>query len=143
MSPDSPGEVLIVDADPSIRGLLSALVQRIPRRPVTAVDGKQALELLAQRHFEAVIIDLLLPEVSGRDVLAWVATNSPEMLQKVVVLTTGRSTPAAELAPVTAVIRKPFAIEDLLAALSTCCGEKKSGDRPIRSNRPPEDQQVR
>lgn len=143
MPPDHPGEVLIVDADPSIRGLLSALVQRIPRRPVTAADGKQALDLLQQRRFEAVILDLLVPEVSGRDVLASLATSSPDLLPKVVVLTTAKWTPPPELGDVAAVLRKPFAIDELLAALSTCCENEQSGDRSIGCNRPPEDQQVR
>lgn len=143
MSPPAHGEVLIVDADASIRGLLCALVQRIPRRPVTAADGKRALELLAQRRFDAVILDLLVPEVSGHDVLMWLATSSRDTLPKVVVLTTGRWTPPAELAGVAAVLRKPFAIDELLAALSTCCEEKKSGDRSARSDRSPDDQQVR
>lgn len=142
MSPATPGEVLIVDADASIRGLLCALVQRIPRRPVTAADGKQALDLLRQRRFDAVVLDLLVPEVSGRDVLASLATSSPDLLPKVVVLTTGRWMPPAELGGIAAVLRKPFAIDELLAALSTCCENGKSGDRSI-SNRSPEDQQVR
>jgi DNA-binding response OmpR family regulator len=142
MSSDTPGEVLIVDADASIRGLLSALVQRIPRKPVAAADGKQALDLLEASKFEAVILDLLVPEVSGHDVLAWLAERSPQMLPHVVVLTTGKWTPTGELAKVAAVLRKPFAIDELLAALALCSGANKSGDRLHESNRPPEDQQV-
>lgn len=122
-----PGEVLIVDADASIRGLLSTLVKRLPRRPVLAGDGHIALELLSSRDFDAVILELMLSGVSGLDLLVLLGKSKPHVLPRVVVVTT--SPPAhwsqcREIARVAAILRKPFAIDELQKVLRRCCAQK-------------------
>lgn len=120
----SPGEVLIADADASIRGLLVAIVRRMSREAVLAGDGRSALELLQHRHFDAVILDLCLPEISGRDVLAELARADLAMVRRVVVLTSAMKIDCPHSDLVAAVLRKPFALPDLRAALERCYGSQ-------------------
>jgi CheY-like chemotaxis protein len=126
------GEVLIVDADASIRGLLATIVRRLLRQPVLTADGKSALELLTSRDFDAVILELMLAGISGLDVIARVGQSKPRLLPRIVVVTT--SPPAhwskcQEMKRVAAVLRKPFAIEELQRVLRQCCEGGRSGDQ--------------
>jgi len=117
-------EVLVADGDASVRSLLSVIVRRLPANPTLAADGRQALELLVARPFDAVVMDLLLPEVEGSVLLEFLANERPELLRRVVIVTTSpdqlwrRIRHAASIA---AVIRKPFALEELRDSLLACC----------------------
>jgi DNA-binding response OmpR family regulator len=61
--------VLVVEDDPAIRRLLEALLASAGHEVITAVDGPEALALLADARPSAVFLDLTLPEMSGWDVL--------------------------------------------------------------------------
>jgi DNA-binding response OmpR family regulator len=127
-----PGEVLIVDADAPIQGLIATLVRRLPRRAVVAADGESAMKLLSSREFDAVIMDLFLAGVSGSEILAYIGRTDPQLLPRVIIVTTLTTVDRSkgELASVAAVLRKPFAIDELQRVLRACCdGRKKSGDQ--------------
>jgi DNA-binding NtrC family response regulator len=120
----STGEVLIVDGDPAIRRLLEVVVKTLPKRPVLATDGRSAISLLDNRAFDAVVLELILPEVSGAMVLEDMELHHPDQLRHTVIVTT---TPESgwESCPqtrsVAAVLRKPFALDALQMALRKCC----------------------
>lgn len=126
-----PGEVLIVDADAPIRGLLSTLVRRLARKPVVAGDARHAIELLSSHEFDAVIMELILAGMSGSAVLAHIGKTNPKLLPHVIVVTTAPTVDrcSGELASVAAVLRKPFAIDELQRVLRECCIDGKSGDQ--------------
>jgi signal transduction histidine kinase/DNA-binding LacI/PurR family transcriptional regulator/AraC-like DNA-binding protein len=65
------GPVLIVDDDMQVRELHKALVEEgLPGYPIDlAENGKRALELMAQEVPSLVLLDLVMPELSGADVL--------------------------------------------------------------------------
>jgi len=118
------GEVLVVDGDPSIRSLLEVVVRMLPRRPVVAADGRSAIALLSTHAFQALVLDLVLPELSGEDVLRFLAEKSPDLLQRTIVLTTvpeSRWSHLAEARACAVVLRKPFSLDDLRNALRWCC----------------------
>lgn len=121
---DHSGEVLVVDGDASIRSLLEALVRRVPRRVVAAADGRRAVALLSSHAFDALVLDLILPEVSGAEVLRFVSREVPELLRRTIVLTTmpeSRWSAVGETRACAAVLRKPFSLDELLVTLRTCC----------------------
>jgi len=121
---NEPAEVLVIDGDSSIRSLLEAVVHLLPRRAVTAADGRSALTLLASHPFEAVVLDLILPEVSGAEVLQFLAKRSPELLAHTIIVTTmpeKQCSKIAETRACAAVLRKPFSLGELQAALRSCC----------------------
>lgn len=64
--------ILIVDDDPVQRRLLEAAVKRFGYRSKSCVDGREALNILtgsAQSEIDLVILDLMMPEVDGINVL--------------------------------------------------------------------------
>lgn len=63
------GDILIVDDEPDIRGFLSAVLADEGFAVRSAGDGSQALEALASSRPALVILDLMMPQVSGLQVL--------------------------------------------------------------------------
>jgi DNA-binding response OmpR family regulator len=64
------GRVLVVDDDPGIVDVLSYCLAREGYEVQTAADGSEALAAATrqERELDLVILDLMLPEVSGEDV---------------------------------------------------------------------------
>lgn len=78
-----------------------------------AADGSAAIQLLGGSDYACVILDLMMPEVGGRDVLSFLKETNRKA--KVIVCTAALSMRHEEFDPelVHAVIRKPFDIEQL------------------------------
>jgi sigma-B regulation protein RsbU (phosphoserine phosphatase) len=65
-----PSRILVVDDDASNRDLLSRRVQRLGHRVLQAKDGVHALALVETEDIDLVLIDMMMPGISGYDVLA-------------------------------------------------------------------------
>ncbi|MCS0627964.1 response regulator [Telluria mixta] len=61
--------LLVVEDDMAQRESIVGLIGDSDVRIVTAEDGKTALEALAQQHFDCMVLDLTLPDISGFDLL--------------------------------------------------------------------------
>jgi len=111
--------ILIVDDDEPTQRLLEVLMQRYGFRTVVAANGAAAIDRLKERDFAAIILDLMMPEVGGHDVLAFL--REAQRPAKVVVCTAAVPTRATDFDPafVRAVVRKPFDIEQLAATVAS------------------------
>ena len=109
--------ILIVEDDAPTQMLLETLVQRHGYASVTAPNGQAAIDLLSARDFTAVILDLMMPEVGGADVIAFLSRRRKRV--PVIVCTAAGLDKTAELDPgiVSAVLRKPFDIEVLMTTI--------------------------
>jgi class 3 adenylate cyclase len=67
---EAGAHVLVVDDDPVNRSLLARSLEREGHRHAMAVNGRQALEMLRAQPFDVVLLDVLMPEIDGYDVLA-------------------------------------------------------------------------
>jgi phosphoserine phosphatase RsbU/P len=65
-----PSRILVVDDNASNRDLLSRRLQRQGHTVLRAEDGARALALLEQEVLDLVLLDLMMPGISGYDVLA-------------------------------------------------------------------------
>src|SRR5581483_1150890 len=63
------GRILIVDDNPSNRDLLHRQLVRGGHTPVEAEGGHAALQKLIEEKFDLILLDLLMPEISGYEVL--------------------------------------------------------------------------
>jgi CheY-like chemotaxis protein len=109
--------ILIVEDDAPTQMLLETLVQRHGYASVTAPNGQAAIDQLRARDFTAVILDLMMPEVGGADVIAFLSRERKGV--PVIVCTAAGLDKTAELGPgiVSAVLRKPFDIEVLMTTI--------------------------
>jgi adenylate cyclase len=65
-----PAWILVVDDDPVSRTMLARLLEQEGHRVDTAADGRQALESLHADPFDVALLDVLMPELDGYEVLA-------------------------------------------------------------------------
>ncbi len=90
-------EVLVADDDPDIRNLLEKELATAGFRVRTARDGAEALESLSRERPAAVVLDLLMPEPDGFEVLYRIRDDAALRSVPVVVLT-GKDLTAADYA---------------------------------------------
>lgn len=73
----SPESVLVVDDEPSLRAIMSFIVQRTGAIPVQAPDAATARQLAAKHTFACALIDKNLPGENGLDFLKWLRSVQP------------------------------------------------------------------
>jgi two-component system, OmpR family, response regulator len=61
-------KILVVDDEPKIVEIIKAYLEKDSYQVITAYDGKTALNMVFAQHPDLVILDLMLPEISGWDV---------------------------------------------------------------------------
>jgi len=75
-SPVAKTTILVVDDDPKIVSLVRTYLERESFRVVTASQGRAALQAIAQDRPALVVLDLMLPELDGLDVMRRVREES-------------------------------------------------------------------
>ena len=60
--------LLVVEDDPSIRELTGLGLERAGFRVATASDGREALAAIKSGHFDAVVLDIMLPSLDGLEI---------------------------------------------------------------------------
>ena len=85
--------VLIVDDEKNIRLTLSSTLEAFNIASDTARSGKEALQKLAEKSFQLMLLDLKLPDMDGLEVLRLVTDKYPDL--KVIIMTAYGSIEAA------------------------------------------------
>jgi CheY-like chemotaxis protein len=67
--------VLVIDDDPMARDLLERLLTREGYRVLSASDGERGLALAEAEHPMAIVLDILMPPLSGWSVLTRLKTT--------------------------------------------------------------------
>lgn len=108
------GAVLVVDDQPHIREVCCQTLERAGYAVVGAGDGAEALRALAEADFDAAVLDIVLPDTSGLELLRVIRDRNPDT---VVVMVTGFASldTAMEAVRLGAYeyLRKPFGAADL------------------------------
>lgn len=118
--------ILIVDDDSGIRRLLAAYLSREGFQIVEARNGREALEVMRAGKADLVLLDLLMPEVSGLEVLRERAADAVMREIPVIVVSASlkRDVTAAVLdQDIRGVLTKPFDLDALLAIVTVCLKE--------------------
>ncbi|MCX7782529.1 MAG: response regulator [Meiothermus sp.] len=90
--------VLLVDDSLSVRKVVAQMLRKAGHQVVTAADGQEALELLEQQPFQAVVTDLEMPRMSGFELLEEVRRRPNLAHLPIAVLTTRASAKHRDLA---------------------------------------------
>jgi PAS domain S-box-containing protein len=83
------GKILVVDDEESIRTTLSAFLTKDKHDVQVAEDADKAIELFAKTDFDVVVSDIILPQMTGVDLLKTIRKISPYVQ---VIMMTGRPT---------------------------------------------------
>lgn len=115
--------VLIVEDDSTTRAALRIILEREGCEVDLAVDGERAVGFIAQSSYDAVILDIVLPKMSGTDVMEYIASTRPTMLESVIVVTGLEVGEIRKLFPaVCEALSKPVMPSRLIAAVRRCLG---------------------
>src|SRR5437867_5043277 len=80
-------KILVVDDNKSVTGLLSKFFKVKGHDCIATNDGKEGLSLCLNSKFDAIILDLAMPEFTGRDFLDSLIQEGKIAEQKIIVLT--------------------------------------------------------
>jgi DNA-binding response OmpR family regulator len=69
-------QVLVVEDEPSVGEVVSLYLRRAEYEVIVARNGRDALEVLDRNFPQLVILDLMLPEVDGWEILQWARARS-------------------------------------------------------------------
>ena len=116
-----PG-VLIVEDDPAIRRLVKTVLQREGYRVDVANDGIEAVLKLGVAEFDVIVLDLMMPNLDGFNLMNTLAANDPSRLQKIIV--TSAASPSIIRDRMTGtpfdLLSKPFDIAQLAERVARC-----------------------
>ena len=109
--------VLIVDDDPAVRQILRVLLERDGVRADIAEDGEKATTMLRAEHYSVVLLDLMMPRLDGRGVIAFMKAQH---IDTPVIVVSAIGDTADDLDPdlVRVVLQKPFELRDLRMVVS-------------------------
>jgi two-component system KDP operon response regulator KdpE len=133
------GNILIVEDDVNIRKLVSVNLEKRGYKVTEAVDGNQAMFLFRQYPFDLVLLDLILPGISGVDVCTWIRSRSDTPI----IVLSGMKDEELKVTALDAgaddYITKPFGHDELLARVRailrrTSSNPNKTGRQKLEIN---------
>jgi two-component system OmpR family response regulator len=114
----TPIRVLVVDDEPSLAELLASVLRYEGWEIQTASDGSSAVRTAREFRPDAVVLDIMLPDFDGLEVLRRVRAELPHVC---VLFLTARDAVEDRVAGITAggddYVTKPFSLEEVLARL--------------------------
>ena len=111
-----PRRILVVDDDPSVRGLVTDVLRLDGYDVTTAEDGYAALRAIEVSRPDCMVLDVMMPGLNGHEVLAEVRANETAHLPVVMLtaLAADDSQWQAWSGGVDYFLAKPFEAEELL-----------------------------
>ena len=118
-------KILIVDDDEQILRFVSRALAEHDIESDTASNGREAIDRIAQGDYSVVLLDVLMPEVDGIQVLVELKNSSPDKMPCVIAMSGGgQSLPGwyaghlVEMMGAQSVLYKPFSVDELLRRIS-------------------------
>jgi putative nucleotidyltransferase with HDIG domain len=75
----SKGQILIVDDEEAIRDVVSTMIEAQGYVCQAVSNGRRAIEYLSQHSVDLVLSDMVMPEMDGLQLLAWLHSRDPEI----------------------------------------------------------------
>lgn len=112
---------LVVEDDGAILNLVKIVLERENFTVEGVKNGRQAIELLASVAYDLLIIDLMLPDIGGDEVLGYLERSQPIYLRRVILTTASPGRLSCEfLQRICRLLAKPFDIEELILIAKEC-----------------------
>ena len=113
--PGGAQTILVADDDPQIVAVISRQLGRLGYRVIEASDGAEALASARAHHPDLILLDVLMPRLSGWEVARAVRGDPALQDTAIVVLTAIGHTVSAATSPLfaDAHLDKPFELADL------------------------------
>ena len=131
--PPGQGELLVVDDEPFLREAVAASLRFLGFEVTTAENGAGALRLARDRPFDLVVLDVMLPDTDGFEVVRRLRADGSRIP---VIFLTARDTQADKVTGLTLggddYLTKPFGLEELAARIRSVLRRTRAGaDGPV------------
>jgi DNA-binding response OmpR family regulator len=115
--------ILVVDDDPQVRQWVHDVLESEGWAVATAADGRQALDLVARQPPALVVLDVTLPGLDGANAGQRIRAALGNQLPILLITADGRAAEKAAQIQAFAFLRKPFTVDELLAAVRRGLGD--------------------
>ena len=119
-------KIMIVDDEEGIVELVTAILEEEGYEVITAMDGKECLEKLKKVKPDLILLDMMMPGMSGREVCEKIRKNPKTKNLKIVFLTVARFSEMGKgvlkKLNVLDYITKPFDNKDLVRRIKNIVG---------------------
>jgi DNA-binding response OmpR family regulator len=132
--PERQYRALVVEDDPAIRRLVEKILTRRQIVIDTASDGRTAMEKLRTGSYSVIILDLMVPEVNGFEVIEFLKAEQILAPVAVVSAVSQQALTKLDLDVVKLVISKPFDVDEFTKAIVALCAEAEEQTSQGRSS---------
>lgn len=118
--------ILIAEDNHDIRRLLERIFERRGFEVESVSDGAQAIAKIDSNHYDAILLDYMMPIASGADVIEWIAEHRPEVGKSCVIVVTAavRALEKVDLSQVYGTLTKPFDLVEVRELVEKCISDK-------------------
>jgi CheY-like chemotaxis protein len=129
--------VLVVDDEPTIRELTSEALRESGYRVDAAINGADALRIMQRNRPDAIVLDLMMPQLDAQGFIEVVRLNPRFASIPVLVVTAAYAAQdAAERLGARACLAKPFELDELAALVGQLVGDRVL-DHVVETEKPP------
>lgn len=115
---------LIAEDDGAIRRLVTKLLTRQGIAVDAVADGRSAIEHVRDNSYSVIVLDLMLPEVNGFEVLDYIRATGIRAPVAVVSAVSNQALTRLDLDLVKLVISKPFDVDEFTKAVVGLCNDR-------------------
>jgi len=134
---DLPGlSVLLAEDNEANQIVASIMLEKLGITPTVVANGQEAVEAVAERHFDVVLMDLQMPVMDGFEATRFICRGLPRDRRPVIVALTANALQGERerclQAGMDDYIAKPVMLDDLSWVLRRCCGDATEETQPER-----------
>jgi signal transduction histidine kinase/ActR/RegA family two-component response regulator len=122
-----PGaRILLVEDDPRVRTATVEALEDLDYKPTACANGADAMEAFDREEFDLVISDVIMPEISGPDLVRMLRAQRPDIAVLFVTGYVGEGE-SEDLAGYE-LLRKPFTVNSLAAAVASALSRREAAN---------------
>ena len=119
-------KILVVDDEPRMCDSLKFLLSSQNYDVCTANSGREAIEHLSNKDFDVALLDIMMPDMDGHQLMDYINSNKPDTL---IVVITGNATLESAVSALRKgaydYLRKPFEYDELLRTVQNALDQKR------------------
>jgi serine phosphatase RsbU (regulator of sigma subunit) len=122
--------ILVVDDSAINREILAVQVEAEGYQVATAKDGKQAIQMIQTGTFDLILLDIIMPEIDGYQVLKWIRSSPWQNIPTIMISALEQTDSVVKCIEMGAedYLTKPFNSVLLKARLGACLEQKRLRD---------------
>ncbi|MCB0922878.1 MAG: response regulator, partial [Actinobacteria bacterium] len=87
LDPETPARILVCDDDADIRAIIAHSLEALGHQVTQAGDGEQAMSRCQEGSFDLIVMDIMMPGMSGLEVVDWYRANFPSPYVPILMVT--------------------------------------------------------